>query len=230
MLTLGLERVKSSCILWLGRDHETKSNGAFWQLILLCSTDPGKTQTNKQTNPLKTNNTQGNRNWVKRAIRVPVFWTPYYHTWEAEPVQNRYWPFMACKSVFLFQVIRRQPGLGCSYFTLWVLCKLSGILARIGQPTANNPHLGETVHCYPSKHKHLLVTHSKQKWPMRDKRPALDARKGTMLLSKSHSLLSPTELHTATKPLQHFSRENITGTIHSSFPNFYNQHLTHGPT
>lgn len=94
--------------------------------------------------------------------------------------------------IFSSQVIKRQPGLGYSYFTLGVLCKLKGILARIRQPNANNPHLGETVHCYPSKHKLLLVTHSKQKWPVRDERPALDASKASMLLSKSHSLSSPT--------------------------------------
>lgn len=82
-------------------------------------------------------------------------------------VQNRESPFMAFQLTFSLQGIRRQPAFGCSYFTLGVLCKLKGILARIRQPNANNPHLGETVHSYPSKHKHLLLTHSKQTWPMR---------------------------------------------------------------
>lgn len=143
-----------------------------------------------------------------------------------EAVQNRYWPFTAFQLIFSFRVIRRQPSLGYSYFIIWVLCKLKSILARIRQPNANNPHLEEIVQCYPSKHKHLLVTHSKQRWPMSVQRPALHARKGSLPLSKSHSSLSSTY---CTLPESHhwtsYGKMSPAWTI--KFQNFYNQNLTH---
>lgn len=128
-------------------------------------------------------------------------------------VCSKYCPFMAFQLIFSFQSMGRQPSLGCSYFTFWGLCKLKGILAQILQPNANTPHLGETVHCYPSKHKHLLVTHSKQKWPMRDARSAINARKESTLLSKSHFLIITDLLCIAGKPLLNFLWENVTGTF-----------------
>lgn len=160
MLTLTLERVESSCILRLWREIMRQSQtgpleSSFCLIVL----------TKKKS--LKTNNIHSNCNWAEWSIEVPVFWIPNYHSWEAETIQNRYCQFTMFQFIFSYQVIRTQPNLGCSYFIFGVLCKLKGMLAWIRQPNANNPHLEETVLCYPSKHKHPLVTHSKQKWPMR---------------------------------------------------------------
>lgn len=160
-----------------------------------------------------TNSIHGNCNWAQCSIGGLLFWIAYCHSWEAEPVQDRYCPFMAFQLVFSFPVIRRQPSLGCGYFTLWVSCKLKGILARIRQPNANNPHLGETVHCYPGKHEHLLVTHSKQKCPVREERPAVNIRKRSMVHSRPHSLLSLITAHCQEAPL-YFLLKNVTSMGH----------------
>lgn len=132
------------------------------------------------------------------------------HGGGGQPVHNQHCPFLTFQLIFPCQGLRRHPRLAYNYFTFWGLCKLKGILAWIRQPNANNPHLGETVHCYPSKHKHLLVTHSKQKWPMRDESAALSARAGSTLLSDSFFL----SLTYCTLPESHHSTsfgENLTG-------------------
>lgn len=126
--------------------------------------------------------------------------------------------------MFSFQGIRRQPSLGRSYFTLGVLCKRKGTLARIRQPNANNPHLGETVHSYPSKHKHLLLTHSKQTWPMRPETSPVRCLQNLILY-----------YHRLTAHGQKATAELLMGKWHWSwtlnrFQNFYNQNLTHRPT
>lgn len=114
---------------------------------------------------------------------------------------------------FSFQVIRRQPSLGCSYFIFGVLCKLKGILAWIRQPNANNPHLEETVLCYPSKHKHPLVTHSKQKWPMRpETSPGRQKRKHAAF--KISFFIITDLLHITWKPQLNLVWENVTGVGH----------------
>lgn len=106
-----LERVKSSCIFWLGRDQETKSNGACWQLILFCSTDQKNKTKQKQPKKQKPTNKETTHSTptINRVtgIRVPVSGIAYDHSWEVEPVQNRYCLFMAFSSIFFFFLV---PG------------------------------------------------------------------------------------------------------------------------
>lgn len=103
--------------------------------------------------------------------------------------------------IFPFQSISKGLQLPHSYFSGGGLYHFKGTLAQMRRPDANKPHLGETVRCSPSKHKHQLVTHSKQRWSMRDDRPTLHTGGGSQLLSKSHFLIVTDFLPTTRKSL-----------------------------
>lgn len=179
----------------------------------------------KKKKSLKTNNTHGDRNWARRPLGVPGVQTPYYRSWEAAATTEKtYCPLRVFQLAFSFRVIRHSPALVIAIL-LWVLCKLKGTLARIGQPSANNPHLGETVRCYPSKHERLLVTHSKQKWPTRRETSPRCQKRGPAAFRTS--LLTITDLPESP------GRASC-GKCHwrwprNSFQDFHNQNLTRGP-
>ena len=104
------------------------------------------------------------------------------------------------------------------------LCRLKGILALIRQPNANNPHLGETVHCSPSQHKLLLVTHSKQTRPVRDEK-----RQHRKQAAFSISFFIITSLLAlAGRPFIALLRRKWHGPLKSS-QNLHNQNPTHRP-
>lgn len=150
----------------------------------------GSTDQKKKKKLLKPNNTQGNLNWARRSIRAPVVWIPDYHSWEADTVQHRSCPLTVLQFIFSFQVTRGSPAWVVATL-LRLLCKLKGTLAWTGQPSANNPRLGETAPCSPGKHKHLLVTHSNQKWPTRRETSPQRQKRKQAALQLSFFLIHP---------------------------------------
>ena len=113
MLTLRLERVKSSCILRLWGEIMRQSltgpfDGSFCLVVLT-----------KKKKSLKTDNIHGNCSWAKHSFRGSSILDCLLSC-----VGSRDWSkqilsiYGAFQLIFSFQVIRRQPSLGCSYFTL----------------------------------------------------------------------------------------------------------------
>lgn len=111
-------------------------------------------------------------------------------------------PLTALQFIVSFQVTRDCPARVVATL-LRLLCKLKGTLAWTGQPSANNPRLGETAPCSPGKHKHLLVTHSNQKWPTRRETSPQRQKRKQAALQLSFFLIHPLAVrgHKATTEL-----------------------------
>lgn len=111
-------------------------------------------------------------------------------------------PLTALQFIVSFQVTRDSPARVVATL-LRLLCKLKGTLAWTGQPSANNPRLGETAPCSPGKHKHLLVTHSNQKWPTRRETSPQRQKRKQAALQLSFFLIHPLAVrgHKATTEL-----------------------------